>query len=160
MKVTTKKVVTIEYELKDDEGAVIDSSEGHGPLAFIHGVGQIIQGLEKALEGMTVGENFKVSIPPAEAYGLRDENLEKVVNRSNFGGAAKLEVGMQFEASNGDEMVLVSITDIDGDNITVDANHPLAGMTLHFSGKIVGVRDPSKEELDHGHVHGEGGHHH
>lgn len=160
MKVTTKKVVTIEYTLKDDTGSVIDSSEGHGPLAFIHGIGQIIQGLEKALEGMSSGEQFKVSIPPAEAYGHRDESLAKTVNKSNFGGAENIEVGMQFEASNGDEVVLVTITDIEGDNVTVDANHPLAGMTLHFSGKIVGVRDPSKEELEHGHVHGEGGHHH
>lgn len=160
MQIAKHKVVTIDYTLTDDEGNVIDSSQGGEPLAYIQGTGNIIIGLERALEGKRVGERVKVAIQPKEGYGERDDNLTQTVARELFADVDELQVGMQFHASNGDQMQVVTIVEIEGNDVTVDANHPLAGVNLNFDVHIREIRDASEEELDHGHVHGAGGHHH
>lgn len=160
MKIEHQKVVSIHYTLKDDNGTVLDSSEGRDPLAYIQGMGNIIPGLESQLLGKSAGDSLNVSIPPAEAYGEFDANQIVQVSRSQFEGVKDLAVGMQFTASGPDGNQMVTITKIENDTVTIDGNHPLAGMTLHFSVNIVGVREATADELSHGHVHGPGGHHH
>jgi FKBP-type peptidyl-prolyl cis-trans isomerase SlyD len=161
MQITTNSVVAIHFVLSDTAGEVLDSSEEHGPLAYIHGQGQMIPGLEAALEGKSQGESFKVTIEPEEAYGVFNEELIQTLSRDDFQGVDKLEVGMQFEAQDpdGDDGV-VTIASLDGDEVTVDGNHPLAGETLNFEIEINEVRAATAEELEHGHVHGPGGHQH
>jgi len=154
MLVEKNKVVSIDYTLTDDKGTVLDSSQAHGPLSYIHGVGQLIPGLESALEGKSAGDSLDVSIPPAEAYGERDESLKLIIPKDQFSGVEDIELGMQFEAMNGNEVQVVTVVGIDGDNVTVDGNHPLAGVTLNFAVTVVDVRDATEEELSHGHVHG------
>ena len=129
-------------------------------MAYLQGNGNLIPGLEKALEGKRVGDAVQVSIPPEEGYGVRDASLIQDVPRSAFEGIADIEVGMQFHADSNHGPRTVTVTKIAADKITVDGNHPLADQTLHFAVQIVDVRDASKEELSHGHVHGPGGHHH
>jgi len=159
MTIEKNKVVTIEYALTDESGALIESSEGQEPLTYIHGVGNIIPGLEASLEGKSTGDTLEVSVQPADAYGEWDQ--EKVIDipKAQFSGVDDVEVGMQFgvHSSTGERIVMV--TKVEGDTVTVDANHPLAGKTLNFEVMVVGVREPTPDELDHGHVHGPGGHH-
>ncbi|MCY1287557.1 FKBP-type peptidyl-prolyl cis-trans isomerase SlyD [compost metagenome] len=161
MLIAANKAVSIDYTLTNDAGEVIDSSAGGAPLVYLHGAGNIIVGLEKALVGKQAGDELDVSIEPEEAYGEYSAELVSTLNRSLFEGVDVLEVGMQFHASapNGG-MQIVTIRDIDGDDITVDGNHPLAGQRLNFKVKVVNVREASAEEIAHGHIHGEGGHHH
>jgi FKBP-type peptidyl-prolyl cis-trans isomerase SlyD len=160
MQVAKNKVVSIDYTLKNDAGEVIDSSEGHEPLLYLHGAQNIVPGLETALEGKATGDRIEVSIGPEEAYGERNDALQQVVAREAFQGVEDLEVGMQFRAESNAGQQIVTITAIEGDEVTVDGNHPLAGETLNFDVTVVDVRDASAEELEHGHVHGPGGHHH
>ncbi|MFZ5756725.1 MAG: FKBP-type peptidyl-prolyl cis-trans isomerase [Pseudomonadota bacterium] len=160
MQAGENSVVLIHYTLTSDAGETLDSSAGREPLAYLHGFGNIIPGLEQALLGKQAGDKLKVSIPPDQAYGVRNDELVEVVPRSAFGGAPDLEVGMQFQARTPEGMRVVTIVDVEGDEITLDGNHPLAGETLHFDVEIVTVRAATQEELAHGHVHGEGGHHH
>jgi FKBP-type peptidyl-prolyl cis-trans isomerase SlyD len=161
MLIAQDKVVLIHYTLKNDSGATLDSSSGGDPLAYIHGQGNIIPGLEKALEGKQSGDKLNVKVEPSEGYGERDDELVQQVPRRAFGGAAKVKPGMQFHAqtSQGQTRV-VTVTRIQGDMVTVDGNHPLAGEKLHFDVEVTEVRDATEEELEHGHVHGPGGHHH
>jgi len=160
MQVAKDKVVSIDYTLTDDEGTVLDSSEGRAPLAYLHGAGNIIPGLEKALEGKRAGEKLTVRVAAAEAYGERDDALTQQVPREMFMGVDELEVGMRFQAQTNQGVQIVTITEISGDVVTVDGNHPLAGKPLNFAVSVVDVRDATGEELAHGHVHGEGGHEH
>jgi FKBP-type peptidyl-prolyl cis-trans isomerase SlyD len=160
MQVSAKKVVFIHYTLTSGDGEVIDSSEGHAPLAYIHGAGNIISGLESALLGKSVGDAFKVSIPPEEAYGLRDENLVQAVPRRAFQGVDEIEPGMQFHAESPNGGQLVTVVDVQGDTIILDGNHPMSGLTLNFDVQVTEIREATAEELAHGHVHGPGGHHH
>jgi len=160
MQIAKNAVVQIHYTLKNDAGEVLDSSDGSDPLAYLQGHGNLIAGLEKALEGKKVGDSLSVSIPPEEGYGIRDEALIQDVPRSAFEGIPDIEVGMQFHADSNHGPRTVTVTKIADDTITVDGNHPLADQTLHFAVEIVEVRAASKEELSHGHVHGPGGHHH
>jgi FKBP-type peptidyl-prolyl cis-trans isomerase SlyD len=161
MLIATNKAVSIDYTLTNDAGEVIDSSAGGAPLVYLHGTGNLIVGLEKALEGKQVGDEVKVAIEPEEAYGEYSAELVATLGRDMFEGVEELEVGMQFHASAPDGgMQIVTIRDIEGDNVIVDGNHPLAGQRLHFDVKIVAVREASPEEIAHGHIHGEGGHHH
>ena len=160
MKVADNTVVVIDYTLKDNEGTVIDSSEGAGPLAYLHGAGNIISGLEDALLGKEAGDEVQASIEPAKAYGDRHEQLKQDVPRELFSGVDSVEVGMQFQSETDQGPVLVTVVEINDDTVTVDGNHPLAGVHLNFDVTIREVREASQEELDHGHVHGEGGHHH
>ncbi|OIQ01777.1 MAG: peptidylprolyl isomerase [Zetaproteobacteria bacterium CG06_land_8_20_14_3_00_59_53] len=160
MKISKQKVVSFDYTLTDNDGEVIDSSEGNEPLAYIHGSGFLIPGLENEMEGKQAGDAFKVTVAPEDAYGVRDDSLVKEVERDMFGDVENLEAGMQFQAETEDGIEVVVVTAVGEDTVTVDGNHPLADVTLNFDVKIVDVRDATAEELDHGHVHGEGGHHH
>lgn len=160
MQIAKDLVANIEYTLTDDAGNVIDSSVGGEPLAYLHGAGNIIPGLEDALEGKQAGDSFKVSIAPADGYGEKNEGLMQVVPKEMFQGVDNIEVGMQFHAQTDHGMQVITVAAVDGDNITVDGNHPLAGQNLNFDVKVIEVRAASAEELDHGHVHGAGGHHH
>jgi FKBP-type peptidyl-prolyl cis-trans isomerase SlyD len=160
MQISTGKVVSIDYTLTDDDKRTLDTSEGGDPLTYLHGVGQLIPGLERRLEGKAAGDQLSVTIPPAEGYGLRDEEKIQVVPRKAIQGVGQLEVGMQLQASSGHGHQIVTIVKIEGDEISLDANHPLAGATLHFDVTVRAVREATPDELDHGHVHGPGGHHH
>jgi len=160
MKIAHEKVVSIHYTLTNGEGTVLDSSTGNDPLAYLHGFGNIIPGLENALEGREAGEKLSVTVDPEQGYGSRDERLVQAVPRSAFKGVAELAPGMQFQAQGPEGTRLVVVTQVTQDLVTVDANHPLAGQTLHFEVEISEVREATAEELEHGHVHGPGGHHH
>lgn len=157
MTITKNSVVAIDYTLTGDDKEVIDTSNGRRPLEYMHGQGNIIPGLEHALEGKGEGESLKVSIAPAEAYGEYNDKLVQPVPRSNFGSVDKIEVGMQFQARTPGGVHVVRVVNVDPENVTVDANHPLAGKTLHFDVKVVSVRDARPEELEHQHVCNEGG---
>ena len=153
-------VVSIDYTLKDDSGTVVDSSEGREPLAYLHGHGNIIPGLEKALEGRNPGESLTVSIPAAEAYGERDERLVQEVERSQFPEDAAIEPGLMFRAQVGGEMRVFTVESVEGDTVRINGNHALAGMDLHFDVEVRDVRKASKTEIEHGHVHHGGDHSH
>lgn len=161
MQIADKAVVSIDYTLRNDEGEILDSSEGAQPLAYLHGAANIIPGLEQALLGKKAGDELEVSVEPEDAYGEFSLELVATLERSMFEGVDELLPGMQFHASAPDGgMQVVTVRDVDGDQVTVDGNHPLAGQRLHFKVKVVSVREATAEELDHGHAHGEGGHHH
>ena len=159
MKVTDNKVVLLNYTLKNVAGEVLDSSDGNDPLAYIHGIGSIVEGLENALTGKQAGDKLDVSVEAAEAYGEYDESLVQPVKRSDF-GEHPVEVGSQFHADTAIGPRVVTVTAIDGDDVIVDANHSLAGEDLVFHVEVVEVREAAEEELDHGHVNGPGGHEH
>ena len=161
MKVSKDKVVLMHYTLKNDKGEVIDSSEGAEPLAFLQGHGNIIPGLEKALEGCKLGDKKEVSIEPEEAYGPLIQDAIQEIPSSALKGIEEVTMGMQLQSQDQDgNPFVVTVVKIEDDKITVDANHPLAGETLHFSVSIEEIRDANKEELSHGHVHAPGGHSH
>jgi FKBP-type peptidyl-prolyl cis-trans isomerase SlyD len=161
MLIAQDKVVLIHYTLTDEAGKVLDSSSGADPLAYLHGQGNIIPGLEKALEGKQAGDKLNVRVEPAEGYGVRDDSLVQQVPRRAFGSVSKVEPGMQFHAQSAQgQMRVVTVPHVKGDMVTVDANHPLAGEVLVFDVEVAEVRDATGEELEHGHVHGPGGHHH
>lgn len=160
MQVQKHAVVTIDYKLTDPEGTLLDSSEGREPLAYIQGAGNIIPGLEKALEGKAAGENVDVVVAPEEGYGVRDDNLEQQVPGQLFEGVDDIQPGMQFRAQTDGGVHIVTVKSVEGDQVTIDGNHPLAGVTLHFAVNVVDVREATEEELEHGHAHGEGGHQH
>jgi FKBP-type peptidyl-prolyl cis-trans isomerase SlyD len=159
MQIANQSVVTIDYTLTDPHGEVLDSSKDEEPLTYIHGSGSIIPGLENALHGKSAGDALQVTIPPADGYGDRDEELVQAVPRDRFPGG-DIEVGMRFSAEGDDGTRVVTVVAMDDASVTIDANHPLAGMTLAFEVKVLEVRDATADELEHGHVHGKGGHHH
>ena len=154
MQVAKDKVVSIDYTLTDDDGSVLDTSNGRAPLAYLHGAGNIIPGLEKALEGKQVGDQLTVRIPPAEAYGERDEALTQVVPMELFQGVDRVEPGMRFQAQTSAGIQVVTVSKVEGDEVTIDGNHPLAGKPLNFDVNVIDIRDATPEELAHGHVHG------
>ena len=158
MHIEKNRVVTLHYTLRDDQGSVIDSSSGRGPLSYLHGKGNIIPGLEQALAGKAAGDKLDVTVAPAQGYGLRDERLVQIVPRHKFGEVAGLSPGMQVRATGAQGPRLVTVVRVDRDFVTVDGNHPLAGRTLHFSVEVAEVRKATPEEVSHGHVHGPGGH--
>jgi len=158
--IAADSVVLIHYTLKDDDGKVLDSSAGGEPLAYIQGHGNLVSGLEKALEGKSQGNRVEVSLPPEEGYGTRNEALVQRVPKRSLQGAGEIRKGMQFQAQTDEGMRVFTVTAIVGDMVTLDGNHPLADQTLHFDVEVVEVRDATAEELEHGHVHGAGGHHH
>lgn len=160
MQITLNTVASIEYTLTDDEGNVIDSSSGGAPLTYVHGVGALIPGLEAQLEGKQKGDALKVRVAPADGYGDRDEQMVAQVPREQMPKGAPLEVGMQMEARSPEGRQIVTIVKLDDQSVWLDGNHPLAGVHLNFAVTIVDVRAATQEEIEHGHVHGEGGHHH
>jgi len=160
MQIAANTVVQIHYTLKNAEGKVIDSSEGQEPLAYLHGGGNIVEGLESALAGKSVGDKLDVTVEPERGYGSRRDDLVQTVDRSNFVGIEEIEVGMQFLAQTPWGEQPVTVVAVAEDNVTLDGNHPLAGEVLNFAIEVVDVRAATEEELQHGHAHGEGGHHH
>lgn len=160
MQIAANSVVTINYTLTDDQGQVIDSSEGREPLAYLQGAHNIIPGLEKALEGKSKGDTMVVEVEPDEGYGPRREELVQDVPRDRFENADKVQQGMQVQAQTEAGPQLFTVLDVADDSVTLDANHPLAGQKLTFSVEVVDVREATAEETEHGHVHGPEGHEH
>ena len=160
MQIESNKVVTLNYTLTDSDGKIIDQSND-GSFAYLHGANNIIPGLENALTGKTIGEKMDVAVAPADGYGEHEAEKTQAVPRNMFPEDAEIEIGMQFHAQgpNGETLV-VTVVNVEDENITVDGNHPLAGVALNFDVEIMDVRDASEEELQHGHVHGPEGHEH
>ena len=156
MQISKNKVAAIHYTLKNNEGEVIDSSEGRDPLYYLHGAGNLISGMEEGLEGRNAGDKFTLKVTPEKGYGEVDPGMVQKVPRSAFGGQ-EVKPGMKFSTNQGG---VVTVTEVEADNITVDANHPLAGVELNFDVEVMEVRNATDEELSHGHVHGPGGHQH
>ena len=153
------QVVSFHYTLTDENGTVIDKSEGQ-PLVYLHGAGNIIPGLENALTGKKVGDKLTVNVPAAEGYGEYNADMVQEVPRNMFQGVDDIQAGMQFQAQTDDGIQVVTVKDVNDDSVFVDGNHPLAGQDLNFDVEITDIRAATQEELDHGHVHGAGGHHH
>lgn len=154
MQIAQHTVAAIDYTLTDDAGEVLDTSDGREPLAYLHGAGNLIPGLEQALEGSAEGDTLKVTIEPEQGYGERSEELIQAVPKDAFAGVEQVEPGMRFQATDDQDNVrVVTVTDVGDEQVTVDANHPLAGQQLHFDVKVVEVRAASTEEIEHGHVH-------
>jgi FKBP-type peptidyl-prolyl cis-trans isomerase SlyD len=151
MKIVDDSYVAMEYELRLDDDNVIDSSDGHGPLGFIQGRGQIIPGLEQALYGMGAGEEKQVVVAPANGYGEFNADLFETLPRNAFDPSVELEEGMGFRMRTEDGQVVIAYVDsVSDDEVVVNLNHPLAGETLHFDVKIVEVREATPEELEGG----------
>lgn len=152
MTVANHRVVRFHYTLKGDGGEVIDSSEGGEPLAYLHGAGMIVPGLERHLAGHKIGDKFAAVISPEEGYGEYVQPGPQPLPRASFPEGIELEIGMSFpvEADSG-ERFPVWITQIDDEQVFVDANHPLAGKTLHFSVEVTAIRDATAEEIEQGH---------
>ncbi len=150
MNVEKNKVVSIEYTLKDADGEILDSSEDTGALDYIHGCGNLIPGLERALEGKTAGDKLSVVVEPEDAYGEYNKELVIEVPRSQFDESVEIEEGMQFEAESEDGSHLVTVVEVKDDIVVVDANHPLAGEKLFFDVEIKDIRDATEDELAHG----------
>jgi FKBP-type peptidyl-prolyl cis-trans isomerase SlyD len=159
MEIGARAAVSIEYTLKDDEGKVLDTSEGRKPLTYLHGLGNLVPGLEKALEGKTAGAAFEVTLSPEEGYGHRDEKLVRKLPLRKLADKNP-QPGRRTRAQFDDGLRLALITAVSGDYATVDGNHALAGKSLHFAVKVVEVRVATTDELEHGHAHGAGGHQH
>lgn len=160
MAIGTDSVVTIHYTLKDDAGAVLDQSGPGEPLAYLHGHGNIIPGLEKELTGKNAGDALTVKVPPAEGYGEYSKDLVQDVPRRALRGIKDVTTGMRLHTQTADGTRTVTVTKMIGDMVTLDGNHPLAGQSLHFEVRIEEVRAATEEELAHGHVHGPHGHDH
>ena len=156
MTISPNKVVTMDYTLTDDSGEILDQSS-NGQFAYLHGANNIIPGLENALAGKSAGDSLKVTVSPELAYGLQDENLVQVVGIDMFESADEIEVGLQFHAQSGEGgNIVITVTNIDGDQVTIDGNHPLAGKALTFDVTIVNVREATEQEMTHQHVHAHG----
>ena len=160
MHIENDRVVSLAYTLRDSDDNIIDQSDD-GSFWYLHGASNIIPGLESALTGKSKGDELAVSVAPEDGYGMREEERIQDVPRNMFPDDQELATGMQFHAQSPDgHAVMVTIARIEGDTVTVDGNHPLAGVQLHFVVKIMDIREATQEELEHGHVHGPGGHHH
>ena len=157
MQITDGTVVSMEYALRNDEGTILDQSQPERPLTYLHGHKNIIPGLESALSGKSAGDEIEVRVSPEEGYGDPNPALEQVVPKDRFQGIDNIEAGMQFQASTEQGPVSVRVVKVEGDEVTVDGNHPLAGEHLNFNVKIQDVRPATEEELAHGHVHQQGG---
>jgi FKBP-type peptidyl-prolyl cis-trans isomerase SlyD len=156
MQIAKHKVASIHYTLTDNEGKVLDSSAGREPLHYIQGIGNLIPGMEEGLEGKKQGDKVNLKVSPEKGYGVKDDKMVQRVPRSAFGGG-EIKKGMQFQTDQGQ---IVTVTEVGLNEITVDANHPLAGVELNFAVEVISIREATEDELAHGHVHGPGGHHH
>ena len=158
MNIDNKKVVSFHYTLKNDQGEEIESSrEQENPMIYLHGAGNIIPGLEKAMEGKVAGDKFEVTVEPAEAYGERNEGAIQRVPAKHFGEGRRLKPGQSVVLNTQQGPRRVTVLKVGRFNIDVDANHPLAGQALTFNVEVTDVRDATEEEVSHGHVHGPGG---
>lgn len=159
MQISRDTVVTMHYTLTGDDGAVIDASSDE-PLSYLHGHGNIIPGLETALEGTETGFQSRVTIEPENGYGERRDDMVIGVAREQFDPGMDLKPGLQVMANGPQGDVIFTIVEVGDKEVTLDGNHPLAGQRLHFDVEITDVRQATDEEMSHGHVHGAGGHHH
>ena len=160
MNIEKDSVVQMHYKLTNGEGLLLDSSEGREPLTYLHGKGMLIPGLENQLEGKTSGDKFKADIKADDAYGQRQKEMVHVVPKANFKGDGELKEGLQIQIDTNEGKQMAIVTAVEGENVTVDMNHPLAGMDLSFDVEVMEIRKATDEEISHGHVHGEGGHQH
>ena len=162
MQIAPNTVVTMTYTLTNAEGQVLDQADASHPFVYMQGAHNIIPGLEQALAGKQAGDTAVVTVQPEDAYGEYNEQLTQQVPRQMFGNVPEdqLVVGAQFQAQTNGGVEIITIADVDGDMITIDANHPLAGETLNFDVQILEVRMATRDEIAHGHAHGAGGHHH
>ena len=157
MKIEKNVVASLAYQLKIEDGAVVDQSTVEAPLDYLHGNENLISGLENALEGKVAGDKFEVTVAPEDAYGEHSDDLVQRVPADVFHGVDQIEVGMRFLADTDQGQIPVEITEVDGDEVVVDGNHMLAGQTLTFTVEVVAVREATEEEIEHGHVHQAGG---
>ncbi len=162
MKVAEKHVVSIEYTLKNEAGEILDTTTDREPLTFIQGMGQLIAGLEVALEGKAIGDAFQVTLDPEQAYGPRRDDLTHQVPKTELAGIEDLSVGTMLQANTPNGVQVFTVSAIEGDTVTVDGNHPLAGQTLMFDVKVADIREATDEDLNPkgGGCCGGGGHHH
>jgi len=159
LRIKDGQVVSMEYTLKVD-GNVADSSEGREPLEFVHGAGNIIPGLEREMTGMAVGESKEVVVAAVDAYGEEDESAFMEVPRAQFPEEIPVKIGTEIQVQNqAGQPMYARIEKVEDENVRLDFNHPLAGKELHFAVKVVGLRDATPEEKEHGHVHGPGHQH-
>jgi len=148
--VEENRVVTFEYTLTNNAGEMIDSSQNHAPLEYIHGSGQIIPGLEAELLGKNVGDKFNAVIEPENAYGVRHDELVKVIEKEHLAHLPNLQIGMQLQAHDGNGLQILTVVDMNDKEVTLDANHPLAGETLNFDVEVIDIREATPEELEFG----------
>jgi FKBP-type peptidyl-prolyl cis-trans isomerase SlyD len=160
MKIERGRVVTMHYTLRDESGAVFESSRGRHPLAYLHGYGQLIPGLEKFLDGTQAGLATTVTVPPKAAYGERDPNAVIRAERDSFPDGMEIAAGVEVQADTPDGPLSFLIVGIEGEQVVLDANHPMAGKTLTFDVEILDVRAATPAEISHGHVHGADDHEH
>jgi len=160
MQIEKHAVVTLAYTLKDANDRIIDQSDD-GSFCYLHGASNIIPGLENALTGKAAGDELTVSVPPEEGYGVHDAGKTQAVPREMFPVEEEIVPGMQFHAQGPDgHQLVVTVVKVEDNHVTVDGNHPLAGVQLNFDVKVLEVREATGEEITHGHVHGPDGHHH
>jgi FKBP-type peptidyl-prolyl cis-trans isomerase SlyD len=157
MQIAPDTVVSIHYTLTNDEGTVLDSSRERSPLVYLHGHGNLIPGLESRLVGATAGDKQQVRVPAVEAYGERSDEFIAEATRSQFPPEADLREGAQFQANTPGGVRVFTILKIDGEKVTLDGNHPLAGLDLNFDVEVVEIRESTEDEREHGHVHSSGG---
>jgi len=157
MNIADKKVVSFHYTVSNAAGEQVESSRERDPMSYLHGSGNIIPGLEKAMDGKTAGEQFKVTIEPADAYGERNESGVQRVPAKHFKGAGRLEPGQVVTLQTRNGPMQATVVKVGRFNVDIDRNHPLAGQSLTFDVEITDVRDATEEEISHGHVHGAGG---
>ncbi|EKO3610878.1 peptidylprolyl isomerase [Vibrio metschnikovii] len=157
MKIEKNMVVSIAYQVKMEDGVVVDQSTVEAPLEYLHGHNNLITGLERELEGKVIGDKFSATVAPEDAYGEHSDALVQRVPSDVFQGVDELEVGMRFLADTDQGPIPVEITEVDGDEVVVDGNHMLAGQTLTFDVEVIALREATAEELEHGHIHHAGG---
>lgn len=160
MNIKKESVVSLEFELKDAQGELLDSSSQDGPMVYMHGQGHLPEKLESALDNKAIFDNVEIKLKSEDAYGDYSDDMVQTVKKSDVEGIDDLSPGQQFPAETDNGMMMFTVLDIQDENITLDGNHPLAGKDLHFKVKVIDVRQATKEELAHGHVHGPGGHEH
>lgn len=160
MKIVKDVVVSIAYIMKNEDGMILDEATTEHPLDYLHGHFNLVDGLENELEGKAVGDKLEVTVTPENGYGEYDDDLVQRVPSEVFGDVEELEVGMRFLADTDQGQIPVEITAVEDGFVVVDANHTLAGQTMHFSVEVLAIREASAEELTHGHAHGAHGHHH
>jgi FKBP-type peptidyl-prolyl cis-trans isomerase SlyD len=160
MIVEKDKAVSFHYTLKNAEGEQMETSREKDPMSYLHGANNIIAGLEKAMEGHAVNDEFSVTVEPEEAYGVRNESNVQRVPLKRLKGIGKIFVGQVLNLQTNNGQVQVTVLKVGRFNVDVDGNHPLAGKQLTFDVEIMDIREASEEELEHRHVHGQGGHQH
>ncbi|GAL37762.1 peptidylprolyl isomerase [Vibrio variabilis] len=157
MKIAKNAVVSLAYQVKTEDGVVVDQSTVDAPLDYLHGHNNLITGLEKELEGKEAGDKFTATVSPEDAYGEHNDALVQRVPANVFQGVDTIEVGMRFLADTDQGPIPVEVTEVDGDEVVVDGNHMLAGQTLTFDVEVVALREATAEEIEHGHIHQGGG---